>query len=310
MIAYIKKIDWKNYLFTPIILLASTLITYYPSLFYDFQFDDIANIKKFFALRTHSFWHFAFKGSRWISYWINTINYSLGKFDPFYYRMGNVIFHTITGILIFFITLKLLKKTSLSGFYYKHAVSIATLTSCLFLLHPVQTQTVSYVIQGQLEGLAGLFIMGIVLCFIIMSTTKNKPLSYCMSIIIFMLGYISCGTKEIAILSPVMLLLIDWFFIAQADIKKIKTRIPFYTILTTILIAQYLYVLKPHFFKTHLIGNIQLNNNVGNVITQFAGQKITRWNYLISQFKVIIHYIWIFIDNIRKYIWIITHCIY
>ena len=40
------------------------------------------------------------------------------------------------------------------------------------MLHPVQTQTVSYVIQGQLEGLAGLFIMAIVLSFIFMATTN------------------------------------------------------------------------------------------------------------------------------------------
>ncbi len=288
-------LDIITYIVTPIILIITTFATYYPSLFYDFQFDDIANIKKFFALRTHSFWNFAFKGSRWISYWLNTINYSLGKFDPFYYRLGNVIFHIITGVLIFFVTIKLLEQTKKESFYFKNSFTIATITTILFLLHPVQTQTVSYVIQGQLEGLAGLFIMAIVLSFIFMATTKNKMISYFLKIFICILGYISCGTKEIAILSPFMLLLIDWFFIGQGDIKKIKKRIPFYLIFTSILIAQYLYVLKPHIFKNYLIGDIQLNNNVGNVITQVAGEKITRWNYFISQFKVIVHYLWIFI---------------
>ncbi len=285
----------KSYILTPLILIITTIITYYPSLFYDFQFDDIANIKKFFALRTHTFWDFAFKGSRWISYWLNTVNYNLGKFDPFYYRVFNVAFHTITGILIFFVTIKLLQLTKKNGFYSVRALPIAALTSLLFLLHPVQTQTVSYVIQGQLEGLAGLFIMAIMLCFIFMTTTKKRYLSYILGVVICLLGYISCGTKEIAILSPVMMLLIDWFFIAQADFKQIKKRIPFYLLFTGILIGQYIYVLKPHLCKTYVMGNIQLNNNVGNVITQVAGEKITRWNYFISQFKVIIHYIWIFI---------------
>ena len=64
--------------------------------------------------------------------------------------------------------------------------------------------------------------MKIALCFIIMTTTKNKLLSYILGAIICILGYVSCGTKEIAIMSPIMLLLIDWFFIAQGDLKKIK----------------------------------------------------------------------------------------
>ncbi len=284
-----------TYIITPIILLISTFATYYPSLFYDFQFDDIANIKKFFALRTHTFWNFAFKGSRWISYWLNTVNYSLGKFNPFYYRLGNVFFHIITGLLIFFVTIKILQQTKKDSLYFINALPIATITAILFLLHPVQTQTVSYVIQGQLEGLAGLFIMAIVLSFVFMTTTKNKILFYILNLLIFLLGYISCGTKEIAILSPCMLLLIDWFFIAHGDFKKIKKRIPFYLIFTSILIAQYIYVLKPYFFKNYLIGKMELNNNVGNVITNAAGEKITRWSYFISQFKVIVHYLWIFI---------------
>ena len=293
--AKIKNFNWISFVVTPLTLIIATVLTYYPSLFYDFQFDDIANIKKFFALRTHTFWNFAFKGSRWISYWLNTVNYSLGKFDPFYYRAFNLGFHTITGVLIFFVVLKLLQLTKKTSFYYTHALPIASLTSLLFLLHPVQTQTVSYVIQGQLEGLAGLFIMAIVLCFIYMATTKNKFLSYALGLFICILGFISCGTKEIAIMSPIMLIVIDWFFIAQGDWKKLKKRIPFYLLLTGILVIQYLRVLKPYFFKNQLLGKIELNNNMGNVITQVAGQKITRWNYFISQFKVILHYMWIFI---------------
>ena len=191
--------------------------------------------------------------------------------------------------------MQLLKLTKKTSFYYQKAFALACTTACLFLLHPVQTQTVSYVIQGQLEGLAGLFIMAIALCFIIMTTTKNKLLSYILGAIICILGYVSCGTKEIAIMSPIMLLLIDWFFIAQGDLKKIKKRIPFYLIFSGIIIAQYIYILKPQFLKHHLIGDMQLNNNVGNVITQLPNQKITRWNYFISQFKVIVHYMWIFI---------------
>lgn len=96
---------WKTYVLAPLVLILTTVLTYYPSLTYDFQFDDVANIKKFFAARTHTFWMWAFKSSRWISYWLNCVNYQLGKHDPFYYRTFNISFHIATGILLFLLPL-------------------------------------------------------------------------------------------------------------------------------------------------------------------------------------------------------------
>ena len=71
----------------PLSLAISTLLTYLPSLHYPFQFDDIANIQKHFYIRHHGFWSLWFSGSRWIVYWLNALHYSIGKFDPFSYRV-------------------------------------------------------------------------------------------------------------------------------------------------------------------------------------------------------------------------------
>ena len=94
-------------LLVPIVLLCVTIFVYYPSLYYEFQFDDIANIQKHFQIRTHSLWEQFFKGTRWISYWLNSVYYALDKFNPFYYRLGNLIIHSLNGLFIFFILLGL-----------------------------------------------------------------------------------------------------------------------------------------------------------------------------------------------------------
>ena len=279
---------------TPLLLVAATILTYYPSLTYDFQFDDVANIKKFFALRTHSFAHFAFKGSRWISYWLNTLNYAWGKFDPFYYRLGTMIFHVLTGALVFYVVYKALSLLKTRSFFTDYRYPLAVLTSVLFLLHPVQTQTVSYVIQGQLEGLANLFMMIIAALFLHFATTQNRWVQGILGIIILGLAFISTGTKEIVIIAPVMLLLLDWFFIAQGDYKQIAKRAPFYLAYAAIVCFQYSNILPKNYLKTQLVGSLAIPNNVGNVITIDPLGKITRWSYFISQFKVILHYIWIF----------------
>src|SRR5438093_7328542 len=83
-----------HYLLPSFFLALCSFLFYRPSLHYSFQFDDIANIQKFFAIRhltLHDLW---FQHARWISYWLNAINYSIGKFDPYSYRCFNVLFHT------------------------------------------------------------------------------------------------------------------------------------------------------------------------------------------------------------------------
>ncbi|HVX00031.1 MAG TPA: hypothetical protein VHA52_06330, partial [Candidatus Babeliaceae bacterium] len=151
---------------TPLMLVCITIATYYPSLFYNFQFDDIANIQKHFYIRHHQFKSLFLTGARWISYWLNSVLYSINKFEPFWYRVSSLSIHLINGVLLFFILLYALSKFKRSSFFRNNSWYIAVITTMLFLLHPVQTQTISYVIQGQLEGLACMFIQGIILTFL------------------------------------------------------------------------------------------------------------------------------------------------
>ena len=291
---------WTIYGLIPALLASITTLVYYPSLFYDFQFDDVANIKKFFAARTHTFSMWAFKSSRWISYWLNCVNYSIGKHNPLVYRSFNLSFHIITGILLFFVTYTAFSRLKKQSYFGKRAFSIAFMTALLFLLHPVQTQTVSYVIQGQLEGLAGMFTMLLALLFLHWTTIKNRNLKVIGALCIYAILFVACGTKEIIVISPLTLLLLDWFFVAQGDWKQIKSRSLFYAGYVGTMFYYFHFCIrgikKGTWIKKELLYiNKKVTSNVGNVITQFPGQEITRWGYCISQFKVILHYLWIFI---------------
>lgn len=277
------------------LLSAITALVYWPSLHYDFQFDDIANIQKHFNIRHYSFSGLFFTGSRWISYWLNSFHYKIGKFDPFSYRLGNVIIHSLNGMLIFLVTLTALSHLKKRSFFSENAFGIALITSLLFLVHPVQTQTVSYVIQGQLEGLAALFIMSMILTYLHRAYTTNQTLQWLLTGLFFVLAAFSCGTKEIAIISPVLILLIDWFFVAQGNMRSLISRWWMFALLTLNVVGWYLYFLKPSFFTNILGLNMTVKNNIGNIITQDPKAVITAWPFFISQFKVILHYLWMFI---------------
>lgn len=111
------------YVLPPALLAVLSAIFYAPSLHYSFQFDDIANITKYFNIRNNSFGSLFFTGTRWISYWLNSFYYKMSKFDPFVYRTGNVLFHTTTSIIIFFFVFLVLSNRKTQSFFKKKRAS-------------------------------------------------------------------------------------------------------------------------------------------------------------------------------------------
>ena len=302
-----------QYLVPPVVLSVITALFYAPSMSYNFQFDDIANITKYFHIRHHTLRELFFSGTRWISGWLNTIHYSIGRFNPFSYRVGNLLIHITSGALVFFILLIALRHLKKKSFFSKNAFPIAFLTSLAFLLHPVQTQTVSYVIQGQLEGLAALLILGMTFCFLKLCYAKTIFGRRLATILLFCVAALSCGTKEIAIISPALILLVDWFFVAQGDFQSLKKRFYIHIPLSLMIVTIYIYFLKPSFFTEILGFQKVVKNNIGNIITQDPTAKITPWMFFRSQFKVILHYLWIFIYPLNisvEYDWVLSKSLF
>lgn len=285
----------RNNLFLPAFIISLiTFLCYLPSIRYDFVFDDLASITQHFNIRHNTFFKLFFSGTRWITYWLNAIYYSIARFNPLPYRMGNILIHITTGCIILFVTEKLLATSKKGSFFFESRFFIAILTALLFLLHPVQTQTVSYVIQGQLEGTALLCTMAIILCFIF----YKKELALIQRIqkffFMFIVAILACGTKEITIIIPTLLVLVDWFFFAKGKFKELMKDKLAHGAIALCIGSIYLYFLKPTFFLKVLGLQMKAPNNLGNIITRHASEQITAYHYLISQFKVIIHYIKIF----------------
>jgi protein O-mannosyl-transferase len=306
-----KSASWPYLVIPPFILSALTAIFYYASLTYSFQFDDVANIKKVFGIRHATLGSTFFTGPRWIATWLNALNYRQGLFDPFYYRLFNITFHIITGILVFYLVLSLLSYLKKTSFLHQYNYAIAYGTAALFLLHPVQTQTISYVIQGRLEGLAALTVIAMALFFVKLTQAQTLIGKIIFSALLFVVGALSCGTKEIAIVSPLLILMIDWFFIAQGSWDSFKKRLLLHAAIFALIFGIYLYFMKPAFFANVFGLKIEARNNIGNLLTENPGEKILPLHFFISQFKVLIHYITMFIwpFNISvEYDWkLVTH---
>lgn len=284
---------WWESIVPPVILTILTWVVYWPSLHYPFQFDDIANISKKFAIRfDHPFTRF-WNNPRWFGDWLNTINYKLGGFDPFLYRFFNVFIHLCAGLMVFALVKRLCQRVEKTSFLYIHGLSIAFASAALFLLHPVQTQTVSYVIQARLEGLASFFMLFVIYAMVraIENTTKMR---YAWGTLGVVLAVISCGTKEIVIMTPFLLILVDWFFVSQATWVSFKDRLLFHVLFTISFL-----LLMTHYMGLRMVSDVvQLKaatgNNRGNILTSATFDVILPFQFFISEFKVLVHYLTMF----------------
>lgn len=289
---------WLN-LAIPVFLVVITILFYYPSLNYAFEFDDYANIVKYFNSRSNSLATLFLQRSRWISYWLNACYFDLlpqgAKYTPFLYRVGNVAFHCITGVLVFACVRLLCLLATKNKFLQQYGVALAALTAGLFLLHPVATQTVSYVIQGQLEGLAGLFCFALLACFLVYTYAESRCVKAILLTMLYGIAILACGTKEIVIVSPVLIMLVDWFFVAQGDWQLFKSRLWLHGSLLVLILGLYTFLLKPAYFLNIIGLKNELVNNIGNTLTESREQRITPYLFCISQFWVILHYMWIFV---------------
>ena len=278
----------------PFILACITFVAYFSSLFYDFQFDDNLAILRQFNIRHDTFFSLFFKDTRWIGDWINALNFAVNKFDPLVFRSTNLIIHILAVIAVFFLLQRALSLVPTNTWVWAQKNAITYITALLFALHPVQTQTVSYIIQGRLEGLSAFFILTALICFIIFTQSTRTVVRWLLISLLFILIACACGTKEISIVVPILLLLVDWFFVSQGSWKKFKQQLPLHGVFITFTAAIYLYF-KKQFIMDVLTLNVTIHNNVGNILTDAVTDPIKPISFFLSQFKVILHYLWIFI---------------
>jgi tetratricopeptide (TPR) repeat protein len=153
-------------------------------------------------------------------------NYSLGELNPFGYHLVNSSLHFFTSIVIFFIAFITIKKgLSLNK---KDALSIASITTLLFSINPVHSETVNY-ISARAVGMSSFFYLSSLLSFILGSFRERKPLPrfllYFLSLTFFLASVLS---KETALTFPIALLLYDICFMRKNYWAPVKSRLLFF----------------------------------------------------------------------------------
>jgi tetratricopeptide (TPR) repeat protein len=153
------------------------------------------------------------------------LNYALGGTDVRGYHAVNVAIHALAALFLFGITRRTLERTIQAGGaspasaerFGGEAVLVAFAAALLWAVHPLQTESVTYLVQ-RAEALMGLFYLCSLYAFIRGAEVPTEAGSQAASRRWFALSVVSCllgaGTKEVIVSAPLVFLLYDRTFIA------------------------------------------------------------------------------------------------
>jgi hypothetical protein len=132
------------------------------------------------------------------------IDYFFWGSNPVGYHITNFLLHLLCALLVYFLVNDIIRN-QLASFF----------TGLLFLIHPVQTEAVTY-ISGRADPLATVFILSAFLLYIRATTpisTTWSTFSYIGAIFMFIIAIFS---KETSLILPVLILLYE-FYISGID---------------------------------------------------------------------------------------------
>lgn len=148
-------------------------------------------------------------GGRPLSNLSFALNFAAGGLGVRGYHLVNLAIHLAAGLALFGLVRRTLQlPTPAPGRSSDAATSVAFTAALLWLLHPLQTESVTYISQ-RTESLAALFYLLTLYAFVRASQEAGRPW--------FLLAPLACAcgmaTKEIMVTAPVVVLLFDRTFV-------------------------------------------------------------------------------------------------
>jgi len=206
----------------PATILAAGVGAYLNSFSGVFLFDDHRSIVPNYQIR--SLWPptlpLIVGTSRPVIHWSLALNYACGGLHVFGYHLVNLTIHLLAALMLYGLIRRTLLTPRLRETYGAASSSLALVVTLLWVVHPIQTQSVTYVIQ-RAESLAGLCYLLTVYCAIRSVGAMRPRWWHTGAILACALGM---GTKPVVVTAPLMVLLYDRIFLAGSVRAALRER--------------------------------------------------------------------------------------
>ncbi|HUI08146.1 MAG TPA: tetratricopeptide repeat protein [Verrucomicrobiae bacterium] len=280
--------------FIPLVVIAAGLLAYQDSFTGEFVHDDLGSILENPTIRhLWPIWQslspphrggLTVEGRPLINLSL-AVNYALGGYNVWGYHALNLAVHILAGLTLLGIVRRTLLQPPLRGRFGAAANELALAVAVLWTVHPLQTESVAYVIQ-RAESIMGLFYLLTLYCFIRGTEsptegdgkwfTRNGSwgrLWYGLSVTACGLGMAS---KEVMVSAPLMVALYDRAFLSPSFREAWRRRWPLYLALASTWV---------------LLGFVLAAGQVPTTLTIARRLGFTWWQYLATQPGVILYYV-------------------
>lgn len=256
-----------------LVLALSTIVCYSNTFDVPFLFDDQIRIEENQAIR--SLWPISAtieNTSRPLGMY-SLCNYALHRTEVWGYHAVNLAIHIAAGWTLFGIVRRTLSRGNLVEKFHDSAVPVAFTIALIWLVHPLNTQAVTYIVQ-RLESLMGLCYLAVVYSFIRAQQSTRPLMWYAASVFLCGLGM---GTKEVMVTAPLMVVWYDRVFVARSWREIVSNRWGYYVgLISTWAVLAW----------SMLHGREDFTNGSIGVV-----KGLTPFSYLLSQAGVIAHYV-------------------
>ncbi len=213
---------------------------------------------------------------RVFSYLTLALNYYFGGLNVFGYHLVNLLIHIFTGVLLYGFLILTFRLPALEKRYGPVSYKVALFTSLIFIAHPIQTQSVTYIVQ-RMASLGAMFYL---LTFILyikarLSGGKGRSLYIGGAVLSYLLGVFS---KENVAIVPFFIALYEFYFLQDLDLGPRGKRIVL--ILAVLLLA---------------LGALGLlvwgKRYYGVLIEGYKIRNFTLTERVLTQFRVVLYYL-------------------
>lgn len=280
-------------LFAAIVLAVAALVAWGNSFDGAFVFDDLWAIERNPSIRSLDPLG-AFRGpdqssvaGRPLVNYSLAISHAMGGTEPPAYHAFNLAIHFLAALALFDVARRTLRRPALADRFAARADSLALAIALLWMAHPIQTQSVTYVIQ-RAEAMVGLFLVLTLRSFIrfVEESERGREPSpdagsrgaadvgarrHLAAAVGF--SILGMATKESMATAPAILLLWDWFF-GAGSVRGVARRWTSHAaVAATWVVLAALMATGP---RSATVG---------------GGVPVSPWQYLLTQFGVVTHYL-------------------
>jgi len=214
--------------------------------------------------------------TRWVVDLSFRLNYAVAGFSVPDYHAVNLGVHLAAALLLFGVVRRTLLLPRLRERSGSAAPWLGGSVALLFVAHPLQTASVTYICQ-RYEAMMALFFLATLYSAIRTMTGASAGSRLGWAVVAVSFCLLGMGTKEVMLTAPLVVLLYDWVFVGRTLPGRGRLRVGLYAglFLTLGVLAA---------MEMRMLG---LMSDSGHSLTSSASP----WIYLATQTQVILHYL-------------------